>query len=83
VTNKISLVDEVTGECRKLHNVELNDLYLSPNIIRVIKSRGLRWAGHVLRMGERRDAYRVLVGRPEGKIPLGRPRPIIGKIILK
>ena len=55
--------DEVTGEWRKLHNEELNDMYCSPNIVRVIKSRRMRWAGHVARMGERRDAYRVLVGQ--------------------
>ncbi|KAJ4438188.1 hypothetical protein ANN_14127 [Periplaneta americana] len=66
--------DEVTGEWRKLHNAELHALYLSPDIIRNIKSRRLRWAGHVARMGESRNAYRVLVGRPEGKRPLGRPR---------
>ena len=66
--------DEVTGEWRKLHNTELHALYSSPNIIRDIKSRRLRWAGHVARMGETRNAYRVLVGRPEGKRPLGRPR---------
>ncbi|KAJ4450901.1 hypothetical protein ANN_02335 [Periplaneta americana] len=66
--------DEVTGEWRKLHNAELHALYSSPNIIRNIKSRRLRWAGHVARMGESRNAYRVLVGRPEGKRPLGRPR---------
>jgi len=54
---------EVTGEWRKLHNEELNDLYCSPNIVRVIKSRRMRWAGHVARMGERRGVYRVLVGR--------------------
>ncbi|KAJ4448789.1 hypothetical protein ANN_00180 [Periplaneta americana] len=66
--------DEVTGEWRKLHNTELHALYSSPDIIRNIKSRRLRWAGHVARMGESRNAYRVLVGRPEGKIPLGRPR---------
>jgi hypothetical protein len=59
---------------RKLHNDELHDLYSSPNIVRVIKSRRMRWAGHVARMGEGRGAYRVLVGRPEGKRPLGRPR---------
>jgi len=64
----------VTGEWRKLHNVELNDLYCSPNIVRVIKSRGMWLAGHVARMGERRDVYRVLVGKPEGKTPFGRPR---------
>ncbi|KAJ4451163.1 hypothetical protein ANN_02605 [Periplaneta americana] len=66
--------DEVTGEWRKLHNAELHALYPSPDIIRKIKSRCLRWAGHVARMGESRNAYRVLVGRPEGKRPLGRPR---------
>ncbi|KAJ4448554.1 hypothetical protein ANN_10572 [Periplaneta americana] len=66
--------DEVTGEWRKLHNAELHALYSSPDIIRNIKSRRLRWAGHVARMGESRSAYRVLVGRPEGKRPLGRPR---------
>ncbi|KAJ4442368.1 hypothetical protein ANN_03954 [Periplaneta americana] len=66
--------DEVTGEWRKLHNTELHALYSSPDIIRNLKSRRLRWAGHVARMGESRNAYRVLVGRPEGKIPLGRPR---------
>ncbi|KAJ4440904.1 hypothetical protein ANN_10751 [Periplaneta americana] len=66
--------NEVTGEWRKLHNTELHTLYSSPDIIRNIKSRRLRWAGHVARMGESRNAYRVLVGRPEGKRPLGRPR---------
>ncbi|KAJ4445754.1 hypothetical protein ANN_12439 [Periplaneta americana] len=66
--------DEVTGEWRKLHNAELHALYPSPDIIRNIKSRRLRWAGHVARMGESRNAYRMLVGRPEGKRPLGRPR---------
>ncbi|KAJ4430978.1 hypothetical protein ANN_19571 [Periplaneta americana] len=66
--------DEVTGEWRKLHNTELHILYSSPGIIRNIKSRRLRWVGHVARMGESRNAYRVLVGRPEGKRPLGRPR---------
>jgi hypothetical protein len=66
--------DEVTGEWRRLHNEELNDLYSSPNIIRVIKSRRMRWAGYVARMGEGRGAYRILVGRPEGRRPLGRPR---------
>ncbi|KAJ4435343.1 hypothetical protein ANN_17955 [Periplaneta americana] len=66
--------DEVTGEWRKLHDTELHALYSSADIIRNIKSRRLRWAGHVARMGESRNAYRVLVGRPEGKRPLGRPR---------
>jgi hypothetical protein len=66
--------DGVTGEWRRLHNEELNDLYSSSNLIRVIKSRRMRWAGHVARMGEGRDAYRVLVGRSEGRRPLERPR---------
>ena len=66
--------DDVTGEWRKLHNEELNDLYSSPNIVRVIKSRRMKWAGHVARMGERRGVYRVLVGKHEGKGPLGRPK---------
>ena len=66
--------DEVTRECRKLHNVELNDLYCSPNIVQVIKMRRMRWAGHVACKGERRGVYRVLVGKREGKSPLGRPR---------
>ena len=60
--------DEVIGEWRKLRNEELNDLYSSPNIVRVIKSRRMRWTGHVARMGKRRDVYRVLVGRTERKI---------------
>ena len=66
--------DEVTGEWRKLHNEELNDLYPSHSIICVIKSRRMRWAGHVAHVGERRGIHRVLVGNPEGKRPLGRPR---------
>jgi hypothetical protein len=66
--------DEVTGEWRKLYNEKLNDLYCSPTVVRVIKSRRMRWTGHVARMGEGRDVYRVLVGKPEGKRPLGRPR---------
>ena len=66
--------DEVTGEWRRLHNEELNDLYSSPNIVRMIKSRRMGWAGHVARMVEERGVYRVLVGKPEGKRPLGRPR---------
>jgi len=61
------------GEWRKLHNEELNDLYSSPNFVRVIKSR-IRWAAHIARMGEKRGVYRVLVVKPEGKRPLGRPR---------
>ena len=65
--------DEVTGEWRKLHNEELNDLYL-PIIVRVVKSRRMRWAGHVARMGEDRGVQKVLVGKPEGKRSLGRPR---------
>jgi len=64
----------VTEEWRKLHNEELHDLYSSPNIVRVIKSGRMRWAGHVARMGERRGVYMVLVGKPEGKRPFGRPR---------
>jgi hypothetical protein len=66
--------DEVTGEWRKLHSRELHNLYSSPDIIRQIKSRRMRWAGHVARMREGRNVYRVLVGKPEGKGPLGRPR---------
>ena len=66
--------DEVTGKWRKLHNEELNDLYCSPNFVCVIKSRIMRWAGRVACVGERRGVYRVLVGKPEGKRPLGRPR---------
>jgi len=65
--------DEATREWKKRHN-ELNDLYPSPNIVRVIKSRIMRWAEHVARMGEMRGVYRVLFGNPEGKRPLGRPR---------
>src|SRR5215475_6099359 len=73
--------DEVTGEWRKLHKEELKDLYSSPSIVRVVKSRRMRWAGHVARMGEERGVHmvlvgkpEVLVGKPEGKRPLGRPR---------
>jgi hypothetical protein len=66
--------NEVTREWRKLHNEELRDLYSSPNIIRMIKSRRIRCVGHVARMGEERNAYRLLVRKPEGKRPLGRPR---------
>jgi hypothetical protein len=65
---------EVRGEWRKLHNEELTDLYSSPTIVKVIESKRMRWVGHVARMGEGRGVYRVLVGKPEGKRPLGRPR---------
>jgi hypothetical protein len=65
---------EEDGSWRKLHNDELHSLYSSANIVRVMKSRRMRWAGHVARMGEGRGVYRVLVGRPEGKRPLARPR---------
>jgi hypothetical protein len=66
--------DEVTGGWRKLHNEELHNFYSSPCIIRMIKSRRMRWKGHVARMGDKRNAYRILVGKPEGKMPLERPR---------
>ena len=66
--------DEVIGEWRKLHNEELRDLYSLPSIVRVVKSRRVRWMGHVERMGNGRGVHRVLVGKPEGKRPLGRPR---------
>ena len=66
--------NDETGEWRRRHNEELNDLYSSPSIVRVIKSRRMRWAKHVARTGERRDIFRVLVGKPEGKRPLGRSR---------
>ena len=66
--------NEVTGEWRKLHNEELSDLYSLPNIVRVVKSRRMRWAGHVACMREGRGVHRFLVGKPEGKRPLGRPR---------
>jgi hypothetical protein len=66
--------DEVIGGWRKLHNEEFHNLYCSPSIIRIIKSRRMRWAGHVARMGEKRNAYRILVEKPEGNRPLGRPR---------
>jgi hypothetical protein len=65
---------EVTGEWIKLHNEELRDLFSLPSIIRITKSRRMRWAVHVARMGGKRNAYRLLVGKPEGKRPLGRPR---------
>jgi len=66
--------DELTGEWGRLHNEELNDLYSSPNIVQVIKLRRMRWAGHVACTGEERGVYRVLVGKPEGRRPLGKPR---------
>jgi hypothetical protein len=66
--------DEVTGEWRKIHNEELNNLYSLPSIVRVVKSRRMRWAGHVARMGKERGVHRVLVGKPEGKRSLWRPR---------
>jgi hypothetical protein len=74
--------DGVTGGWRKLHNEELPHLYSSPSIIRIIKSRRVRWAGHVARMGEKRNAYRLLVGKTEGKRPLGRSK-VGGWIILR
>ena len=73
--------DEVTGEWRRLHNEELNDLYSSPNIVQVIKSRRMRWAGHVACMGEERAVYRVLVGKPEGRNHWG-DLGVDGRIIL-
>jgi len=66
--------DEVTKEWRKLHNEELNDQYSSPNTVSVIKLRRMRWSGHVVHIEEKRVVYRVLVGKPEGKRPVGRPR---------
>jgi hypothetical protein len=66
--------DEIIGKWRRLHNKELNDLYSSPSMLQVIKSRGMRWAGHVPHMDEERGAYSVLVGKPEGRRPLGKPR---------
>jgi hypothetical protein len=66
--------DKVMGEWRKLHNEELRDLYSSPSIIRIIKSRRMRWVGHVAQMGEKMNAYRLLVGKPGGKRPVERPR---------
>jgi hypothetical protein len=74
-------MDEVTGDERRLHNEELRDLYRSVNVIRVIKARRIRWARHVARMGERRGAYRILMGKPEGKKHL-RKLGIDGRIIL-
>ena len=71
----VSKRDKVIGGWRKVSNEEFNYVYFSPNIIRVIKSRRMRWAGYVVRMGERRGVYRVLVGKSEGKRPFERPRP--------
>ena len=66
--------EDLTGEWRKLHNEELNDLFSLPNIVRVVKSKRMRWAGHMAHMGEDSGVHRVLVGKPEGKRPLGSPR---------
>ena len=74
--------DEITGKWRKLHNEELNDLYSLPNNVRVVKSRWMRWAGHVERMGEGRGVHRVLVGKPEGRNQWGDP-DVDGRIILR
>jgi hypothetical protein len=73
--------DEVTGSWRKLHNEELHNSYFTPSTIRMIKSRSMRWAGNIARMGEKRNAYRILMGKPKEMRPLGRPR--CGWIILK
>jgi hypothetical protein len=75
--------DEVTGGWRKLHSDELRDLYSSPNIIRILKSRMMRWARYVARMGEKRNAYRLLVGKSEGKRPLKEDQDVGGRTILK
>jgi hypothetical protein len=74
--------DEVIGGWREQHNEELRNLYCSPSVIRIIKSKRMRLAGHVARMGEKRNTYRILVGKPEGKRPLGRPS-VGGRIILE
>ena len=74
--------DDITGEWRKLHSEELSDLCSLPNIVLVVKSRRMRWAGHVACMGEGRGVHRVLVGKPEGKRPLGRP-DVDGRVILR
>jgi hypothetical protein len=66
--------DEVTGEWRKVHNEELPDLYSSPSVIRIMKSRRMSWAGYVAPIGKKRNVHRLLVGKPEGRKPLGRPR---------
>jgi hypothetical protein len=77
-TPKITVTDQrgmKRQEVGELHNEELHNLYSSPSIIRIIKSRRIRWARHLARMGKKRNAYRILVGKPEGKRPMGRPRP--------
>jgi hypothetical protein len=73
-SNRVAALEDLDTEWRKLHNEELRDLYSSPSIIRIIKLRRMRWASHVTRMGEKRNAYRLLGRKPEGKRPLGRPR---------
>jgi hypothetical protein len=70
--------DEMTGKWGKLHNEELHDLYSSSSIIRIMKARRMRWTGHVARMREKMNAYRLLVGKPEGRMPLGRPKRVVG-----
>ena len=70
--------DKVTGEWRKLHTEDLNDLYCSPSVVRVIKLKRMRWVGHVAHTGGRRGIFKVMVGKPEGKRPLGRPRLEVG-----
>jgi hypothetical protein len=72
--SNIFVFDGVTGEWKNLHSEELHNLYSSPDTIRQVKSRRMRWAGHVARMGEERKLYKVLVGKPEGRRPLGRPK---------
>jgi hypothetical protein len=74
VADSFTICREEDGSWRKLHNDELHSLYSSPNIVRVIKSKRMTWAGHVVRMGKGRGVYRVSIGRPEGQIPLGRPK---------
>jgi hypothetical protein len=74
VQRRIFGLKRMTDGWRKLHNVELHNFYFSPSVIRMIKLRRMRWAGYMTRMGERRNAYRILVGKPEGKRPLGKPR---------